>query len=285
MRLATARTVEGPRVVLDHRGQKRLTALPSLSIALRDGALEDPSAIPGVPIDHDAPLDLGPVVTDPGKVICVGHNYKQHIREMGHELPAYPNVFSKFADALVGPEDDILLDAASTAWDWEGELAVVIGRTVRNATGREARSAIAGWTVANDVTARDWQRRSSQWLMGKSFDRTTPLGPWLVPASEADPTDGLVLTCTVDGVEKQRASTSDLLFDPVWLVAYLSQVMTLHAGDVLLTGTPGGVGSARTPAERLQQGQQVVTEIEGIGSLHNRCVTQENPASPSSDRI
>ena len=281
MRFATARTQGGPRVVIQDRGKTVMTPIPSLSRALADGALDDPSSIAGARVAPDAPLDLAPVVTDPGKVICIGHNFRQHILEMGHEVPDYPNVFSKFADALVGPDDDIRLDPVATAWDWEAELAVVIGRPVRNATHGEARAAIAGWTVANDVSARDWQRRTSQWLLGKSFESTTPVGPWLVSRDEVDVDEGLILTCTLDGVEKQRASTSDLVFDPVWLVSYLSQVMTLRPGDVLLTGTPGGVGSARTPVERLQPGQLLVTEIEGIGVLRNQCIAPVSPAAPA----
>lgn len=279
MRLATARTPDGTRVVIHERGQTRMTSFPSLSRALAEHVLEDPASVPGTPVEEGTVLDLAPVVTDPSKVICVGHNFRQHILEMGHDLPTHPNVFSKFADALVGPDDDISLDPVSTAWDWEAELAVVIGRCARNVTPAEARAAVAGWTVANDVSARDWQRRSSQWLLGKTFESTTPLGPWLVPAGDADPSDGLTISCTVDGEEKQRASTSDLVFDPVWLVTYLSEVMTLRPGDVLLTGTPGGVGTARTPAQRLHPGQLLTTEIEGIGTLRNRCVAPGDPTS------
>ena len=282
MRFATARTPEGPRVVVDDGECVRVTAIASMSAALANGLVDDPTGIEGCPVELAA-LELAPVVSDPGKVICVGHNYRQHILEMGHGLPEHPNLFSKFTDALVGPADDIVLDPIAEAWDWEGELAVVIGRAVRNVGVEYAREAIAGWTVANDVSARDWQRRASQWLLGKTFDSTTPLGPWLVPASQVDPADGLVIRCLVDGVEKQRASTSDLVFDAVWLVSYLSQVMTLRPGDVVLTGTPGGVGTARTPVERLVPGQVLRTEIEGIGALRNRCVAPQT--TPTSDEL
>jgi acylpyruvate hydrolase len=215
--------------------------------------------------------DLAPVVPRPGKIFCVGLNYRTHILEMGRELPEFPTLFAKFADALIGPADPIALTAESAAVDWEAELAVVVGAPVRTATTIEAEQAIAGFAVLNDVTMRDWQYRSVQWLQGKTFEATTPLGPWLVTPDELPggvrPT--LDLRCVVDGEVVQEANTGDLVFDPVALVEYISRIVTLRPGDVIATGTPGGVGHARKPPRYLSEGSVLVTEIEGLGSQRN----------------
>jgi len=272
MRLSVGRIGDGPRVVLDAGGGEVLvTDFPDLRAALGAGILEQGLIGSGRRVAY-RDVDFGPAVGAPGKVICVGHNFKNHILEMGHALPEFPNVFSKFAEALVGPDDPIVLAPVAENWDWEAELALVVARPARNISVADAATCIAGYTVANDISARDWQRRASQWLVGKTFEATTPIGPWIVTADEVDPADGLIVTCAVDGVEKQRASTADLLFTPAHLVSYLSQVITLQPGDVILTGTPGGVGAARQPAEYLHPGQTVTTEIEGLGVLTNHCV-------------
>jgi acylpyruvate hydrolase len=272
MRLAVARTPEGTRVVLDSGQGARFLQFSDVGAALSAGVLDEPDRFEGDPVVNVEQLDLGPVATSTGKVICVGHNFRQHILEMGHGLPEYPNVFAKFAEALIGPGDPIALDPEAEQWDWEAELALVIARPARRVGSDQAHEFIAGYTVANDISARDWQRRASQWLLGKTFENTTPIGPWLVTADEVDPADGLTVTCHVDGVEKQSSSTSDLLFGPAFLVSYLSRVLTLQPGDVILTGTPAGVGAARDPVERLRPGQTVTTEIAGLGRLTNVCV-------------
>ncbi|OZE79142.1 2-hydroxyhepta-2,4-diene-1,7-dioate isomerase [Rhodococcus sp. 15-649-1-2] len=273
MRLATVRTPDGNRVVVDDGGTVReLYEFASLTEALRAGVLSNPGGFLGSLIEDPSGLDFAPVVSDPGKIICVGHNYREHILEMGHGLPDYPNVFSKFTGALIGAFDDIELSSASTAWDWEAELALVIGSPLRNASVLQAESAIAGYTVANDISARDWQKRASQWLLGKTFDSTTPVGPWMVTADTFGDSLDLAITCTVDGEIVQQSNVSDLLFAPAHLLAYLSTVMTLEPGDLILTGTPSGVGAARTPQLFLRPGQEVRTEIAGIGQCINRCV-------------
>jgi len=259
--------------VVDDGSGVRLTPFSSLREAFEAGVLSNPDVVGSEAVPSPGKLDLGRLVGADAKVICVGHNYRQHILEMGHELPAHPNVFSKFPEAVIGPGDVIALDPMAEQWDWEAELAVVISKPTRRVSVEQAPGHIAGYSVANDISARDWQRRSSQWLLGKTFEDTTPIGPWLVsPEEVAHLSDGLTVTCTVDGVEKQRSSTADLLFDPAFLVSYLSHVLTLAPGDVVLTGTPGGVGAARQPVERLRPGQTVVTEIAGIGRLENVCV-------------
>jgi acylpyruvate hydrolase len=219
--------------------------------------------------------DFAPVVREPGKIVCVGVNYADHIAEMQREPPAYPTLFAKFTDALIGARDDIVLPGASDRVDWEVELAVVIGRPVRHADEQAAAEAIAGFTVANDVSMRDWQNRTLQWLQGKTFEHATPVGPWLVTPDELGGTaPDLELWCTVDGEERQRSRTGQLVFGPAAIVSYVSTVVTLRPGDLLLTGTPGGVGFAMDPPTFLAPDQEVRTGIEGIGELVNRCVPE-----------
>jgi acylpyruvate hydrolase len=216
------------------------------------------------------------LVPHPSKVVCVGHNYKNHILEMGRTLPDYPTLFGKFADTLIGATDDIVKPVETQQFDWEVELAVVIGSRVRRASQSDAEAAIAGFTVLNDITCRDWQFRTREWLQGKNWDSTTPVGPFLVTPDElpggARPT--LAVRCTVDGVVMQEDNTSTLLFDPVELVQYVSTMIRLNPGDIIATGTPGGVGHARKPPIYLQGGETVVTEIEGLGRLENRVASE-----------
>jgi len=275
MRLAVARRSGETRVVLSGPDGAKVLPIHTLAEAFVAGVLDDPRRFDGERVASVEDLDLAPIATGGSKVLCVGHNFRQHILEMGHGLPDYPNVFSKFNDALVGPNDPIVLSEDATLWDWEAELALVIRKPAHRITADVADDFIAGYTIANDISARDWQRRTSQWLLGKTFERTTPVGPWLVTSDELNLSAGLTITCHVDGVEKQRSSTADLLFGPAYLVAYLSQVLTLQPGDVILTGTPAGVGAAREPQEQLTPGQVVTTEISGLGRLRNLCVAPE----------
>lgn len=216
-------------------------------------------------------LDFAPVVVSPGKIVCVGLNYRAHILEMGRPLPDFPVLFAKFSDSLLGAGDEIVLPPESESIDWEGELAVVIGRTVRRASTEDAEQAIAGYTIANDVSMRDWQFRTREWLQGKMWEASTPLGPVLATSDEIPAQSHLVTS--VNGNEKQRGDVHDLVHDPVQLVAYISTITTLRPGDVILTGTPGGVGHAREPREYLSDGDTVTVSIDGIGSLINRAVS------------
>jgi len=213
---------------------------------------------------HNA--DYAPVVPAPTKIICVGLNYANHIKEMGRALPEYPTLFAKFPEALIGANDDIEVPSyADQEVDWEGELAIVIGRTARQVSESDAADHIAGYTVANDVSMRDYQNRTLQWLQGKTFERTCPIGPVLVTADEF--VVGATLTTTVDGETKQLDSTGDLVFGPSALVEYVSHIVTLQAGDVILTGTPGGVGHAN--GTYLSDGSVLVTSVDGLGTLRN----------------
>jgi acylpyruvate hydrolase len=224
-----------------------------------------------------AGADLAPVVPAPTKVVCVGLNYRNHIQEMGRDLPQHPTLFAKFADCLIGVGDDILRPEETGEFDWEVELALVVGKQVRRATGEEAEQAVAGFTVLNDITCRDWQFRTREWLQGKMWDSSTPVGPYLVTPDElpGGVRPALEVTLTVDGEVMQSDNTGDLLFDPVALVEYVSTIVRLNPGDIIATGTPGGVGHARKPARYLTGGETVVTEIAGIGRLENRIVREK----------
>lgn len=270
MKLATIRTAHGTRAVrVDEEGYVDLGVDDVGELLSLDG-WQDRAAAEGDRVEGD----LAPVVLRPGKIFCVGLNYAPHIREMGRELPDHPTLFAKFTEALIGPSDPIQLPAASEALDWEAELALVIGRPVRHADEAEASGAIAGFTVCNDVTTRDWQYRTKQWLQGKTFEATTPLGPFLVTPDElpGGTRPELAIRTIVGGEKMQEANTSELVFDPVALVAYISTILTLQPGDIIATGTPGGVGHARKPPRYLQDGDALVTEIDGLGRCENPVV-------------
>jgi len=229
----------------------------------------------GAPAVPAAEADFAPLVPRPGKIICVGLNYRAHILETGRELPEYPTLFAKFADTLLGPRDDLVLPSVSDRVDWEVELGVVIGSPVYRATPEEAAASIAGYTVINDVSMRDWQRRTTQFLQGKMFERSTPAGPYLVTPDEVGDAADLEVICQVDDEVMQQSRTSDLLFGPAEIIAYASQAITLRPGDLIATGTCGGVGDARKPPVYLQPGNTLRTWIEGLGECVNLCVAEE----------
>lgn len=224
---------------------------------------------------HLPPAAWAPPVLRPSKIVCVGLNYANHIREMGRELPEHPTLFAKFAEALIGPYDPIVLPAhAAQAVDWEGEVAVVVGRRARRLDEAAAARVIAGYAVLNDVTMRDYQYRTPQWLQGKTFEATTPFGPWLTVAPEGGGGLRGELRTAVDGEQVQQTAVDDMVFGPAALVAYISQIVTLQPGDVIATGTPGGVGHARTPARYLRPGQVLTTSVTGVGELRNDVVAE-----------
>jgi acylpyruvate hydrolase len=237
------------------------------------------AADPGAVTYAAADADFAPLVPNPSKVVCVGLNYRNHIQEMGGTLPEYPTLFAKFPDSLLGAHDDLLKPAETDKWDWEVELAIVIGKPARRAKGADAAAAIAGFTVLNDVSARDWQTRTSEYLQGKMWDRSTPVGPYLVTPDELTgaTAPALRLQLLVDGEVMQDDSTADLLFGPVPLVEYISTIIRLNPGDIIATGTPGGVGAGRKPPRFLVGGELVTTRIEGIGELVNRVVKEVAP--------
>jgi acylpyruvate hydrolase len=276
MKLATLRVGGSTRAVrldgdrLVDLGAADLGELLSSGDWAAKAAAVDAGAATTYPVEG---AGFAPVVPRPSKVVCVGLNYKNHIQEMGRDLPRYPTLFAKFADCLVGAADDIARPEETAEFDWEAELAVVIGKPVRRARDAEAEAAIAGFTVLNDVTCRDWQFRTREWLQGKIWDSSTPIGPYLVTPDElpGGVRPELEITLSVDGEVMQHDDTGDLLFDPVALVEYVSTIVRLNPGDVIATGTPGGVGHARKPPRYLTEGTVVVTSIEGVGELRNTC--------------
>jgi acylpyruvate hydrolase len=266
MKLATvAHNGRTTAAVLDGDHWRSLPA-DNLSDLLATTALDRAADLVGEDLPGAVPVLPLP---SPRKVVCCGLNYADHITEMGRELPAHPTLFAKYADSLTGPEDDLVLPKGLDV-DWEAELAVVVGAELTGADRDSARAAIAGYTVANDISVRDWQKRTLQWFQGKAWDRTTPLGPVVVTPDELDPVAGVEVICRVDGTERQRGNTRTLVFDAADLLAYVSTFTTLRPGDVVLTGTPGGVGMGMTPPVFLADGDLVETEIPGIGTLRNR---------------
>ena len=206
----------------------------------------------------------------PGKIVAIGLNYRDHAREAGLEIPDHPLVFAKFPSAVIGPDEPILIDPSLTARvDWEVELAVVIGARMRNVDAVNALEHIFGYTVANDVSARDVQFRDGQWVRGKSFDSFCPLGPNVVTRDELPDPQRLKLRTRVNGETVQDSATSEMIFGVRELLAYCSRSFTLDPGDVVLTGTPWGCGEFMDPARSLQPGDVVETEVDGIGVLRN----------------
>lgn len=225
-----------------------------------------------------AEVRLRPVVPEPQKIICVGLNYRAHVTETKRELPNYPVLFTKFPPSLIGANDPILVPEESAQVDYEAELAVVIGHRARRVAKEDARDVIAGYTIANDVTMRDYQYKTHQWLQGKAWDTCTPLGPHLVTEDEiGDRIDKLAVTLTLNGEVMQSSDTSRLIFDIPTLISTVSEFTTLLPGDVILTGTPGGVGFRREPQVFLTPGDQVVVSIDGLGELAS--TVQAEPAT------
>jgi acylpyruvate hydrolase len=239
-------------------------------------AAEACAARPGAVTYPLAGASFAPLVPCPSKVVCVGLNYRTHIQEMGRDLPEHPTLFAKFADALIGANDDIIMPVETGQWDWEAELAIVIGSPVRRARAEQAQAAIAGFTVLNDITARDWQFRTREWLQGKTWDSSTPVGPFLVTPDELPGglRPELDFTLVVDGETMQSSNTSDLLFSPVALVEYISTIVRLNPGDIIATGTPGGVGHAQAPQRFLIGGETVIAEIDGLGACVNKVIRE-----------
>ena len=197
--------------------------------------------------------------SEPTKIICVGRNYVEHAKELGNEVPKVPLIFMKPPSSIINPNDTIILPPQSTQVEHEGELVAVIGKRGRHITAENAKKHILGYTIGNDVTARDLQKSDGQWTRAKGFDTFCPFGPWI--DTEFDPADSVV-TCRVNGQMRQMASTRDMVFNVGVLIAYISSVMTLSPGDLIFTGTPAGVGE-------LKNGDDVVVEIEGLGVLKN----------------
>lgn len=243
------------------------------------GALTPTSVLADPPLDRAGavPLEevtLRAVVPRTSKIFCVGLNYLNHVGETGREIPEYPVLFTKFAESLIGPRDLIALPPESVQVDYEGELAVVIGRPGRRIAQGAALPHVAGYTIANDVTMRDFQYKTHQWLQGKAWDASTPVGPWLVTPDEAGDPSTLDISLTLNGTVMQQASTAQLMFGIPELISRISEFVALVPGDLILTGTPGGVGFRRDPQVFLRPGDQVRVEVTGLGALDNAVVAE-----------
>lgn len=291
MKLATLRTGGNGTTAALGFGADAFLPLPYPSV---DALLADPAwrsivdaaatgpanSLAGAGMIEAGTADFAPLVPSAGKVICCGLNYGDHIQEMGRDLPEYPTLFAKHADTLTGAHDTIEVRGSGKI-DWEAELAVVVGSPLYRADEDQARQAIAGYTVANDISMRDWQNRTLQWFQGKAFDATTPVGPVLVTAE--DVSGDFEVRGYVNGDMVQSGNTGTLVFGPARLLSYISQFTMLRPGDLVLTGTPGGVGMGMTPPRFLQDGDVLTTEIAGIGRLENtvRIYTTDDAAAPN----
>jgi 2-keto-4-pentenoate hydratase/2-oxohepta-3-ene-1,7-dioic acid hydratase in catechol pathway len=240
--------------------------IPAISAGISSLAAQDPVARVGAL----AEVRLTTPVTDPAKVLCIGLNYKDHVAETGRAFPEYPDVFAKFASTMVGPDDEIGGARVSDNLDFEGEVAVVIGRRASEVSEEDALNYVAALAPLNDVTARDLQYRGTQWLAGKAVDGSTPWGPALVTLDEVGDPQTLDLVTRVNGIEVQRSNTQYQIFSIARVVSYLSSFLILQPGDVIATGTPQGIGAKRNPPVWLEPGDTVEIEIDKVGLLRNR---------------
>ncbi len=249
MRLATIATVDGPRLHI--RGRS----------GYQDGR-------------EYGPAEFGPAVPEPGRILCVGLNYREHVMEGGREIPSWPDVFVRGRETVLAPYADLVKPALTDRFDYEAELGLVIGQGGRYIPAAKAIAALAGYVVVNDASARDWQRMGTQWTPGKNFDGSMPIGPELVTTDEVDITD-VAITASLNGQVMQSARTSQMIVDVPSCVEFFSSFTTLHPGDVIATGTPGGVGFARKPPVWLTVGDVIEVTIEGVGTIRNRIVAED----------
>jgi 2-keto-4-pentenoate hydratase/2-oxohepta-3-ene-1,7-dioic acid hydratase in catechol pathway len=286
MRLATIQTTAGPRAALlqdnhyvdlssaDSTLPKTVRSLieagaPALKAA-RQAAERNVNAV-----RYEASaVKVLPPIPDPPKIVCLGLNYRDHAIESGAPIPKEPILFSKYATALIGPGEAIVLPSVSQEVDYEAELVIVVGKRGRNVRSAEAMSYVAGYTIGHDVSARDWQlkKEGKQWMVGKTFDTFAPIGPVIVTPDELPDPHQLPIRLRLNGQTMQDSNTSQMIFNVGAVVAYISQVFTIEPGDLIFTGTPPGVGFARKPPVFLKSGDVVEVEIDGIGVLRNPVV-------------
>ena len=284
MRLATLQTADGPRVVgvYSDAGTDRFVDLRALDselpgslagILAQSGGLERARAAlaKGVAAKQLVTGSLLAPLLSPGKVFCIGLNYRDHALETKQQIPGEPIVFSKFSSAIVGPMVPILLPQASHKVDYEAELVVVIGRRGKRLSEADAPAHIAGYMIGNDVSARDWQteKPGKQWLLGKTPDTFGPTGPWLVTTDEIPDPCQLGIRLRLNGQTMQDSTTKELIFSPARLIEHITKVVTIEPGDIIFTGTPPGVGVARSPQVFLKDGDQIEVEIDRLGVLKN----------------
>jgi 2-keto-4-pentenoate hydratase/2-oxohepta-3-ene-1,7-dioic acid hydratase in catechol pathway len=217
-------------------------------------------------------LTLGPSVPNPGKIVCVGLNYRKHAEETGAAIPTTPVLFSKFLNTVAAPDEDVPLTDAATQYDYEVELAVIMGETAKSVSTADALNAVFGYSTANDLSARDLQTRTSQWLLGKTMDKFMPIGPYLVTADEVGDPQKLAIRTWLNGELRQNSNTDDMIFPVAELIAYISRHFTLEPGDVIITGTPEGVILGMAEKRWMVPGDVVEVEVDGLGKLRNRMV-------------
>src|SRR5258708_2037969 len=287
MRLATISTSRGLRLhvkartgyvdVADSAGDPRLATLGGVLEAGPEGM----DVVRGLRERDGAeyqPADFGPAVPAPGRILCLGLNYREHALEGGRQVPTWPDAFVRGADSVLSPYADVVRPALTDRFDYEGELGVVIGTGGRYIPAGKALDVIAGYVVLNDASARDWQRAGTQWTAGKNFEGSMPIGPELVTADEVDVSD-IALTTTLNGQVMQSARTSQMIVDVPSAIEFFSSFTRLAPGDVIATGTPGGVGFARQPPVWLEPGDTIEITIESVGTIRNRVVAEEGDRS------
>lgn len=283
MRLATIVTPRGLRLhvagsagyvdVADATGRSEFAEMRQV-LAAGQSAMEAIAAVAGREGTAYQDGDLGPAVPEPCRVLCLGVNYSEHAIEGGRDVPTWPEAFVRGAGSAIGPYDDLVKPALSDRFDYEGELGVVIGAGGRYIRASDAMSAIAGFVVLNDASAREWQRAATQWTAGKNFEGSMPIGPQIVTTDEVDIRD-VALTTTLNGQVMQSARTSQMIVDVPSAIEFFSSFTRLRPGDVIATGTPGGVGFARKPPVWLQPGDLIEVTVEGVGTIRNRVVAEQ----------
>jgi 2-keto-4-pentenoate hydratase/2-oxohepta-3-ene-1,7-dioic acid hydratase in catechol pathway len=257
--------------------------MPDLKAVLRqDGVSELAKAAVGAePSLNLRDVELLPPITAPDKIICVGLNYRTHIEEGGRDAPTHPMLFARFADSLVGHGQKMVRPKVSKNYDFEGELAVIIGRLAHHVAAEQAFDYVAGYSCFNDGSVRDYQRHTSQFLPGKTFWRSGAFGPWLITKDEVADVKALTLTTRLNGEVMQHAPVSDLLFDVPTLIAFITSIAPLRAGDVIMTGTTGGVGGARKPPVWMKPGDLIEVEISQVGTLANDIADETDIPAPT----
>ena len=284
MRLATLRTPDGalrPALIVAeavHDIGAHLTSAPRDMTAIieqLDTLRPQLEALTRRAPDHPlSAVKLAAPIPRPGKILALGLNYRDHAAEANMALPEVQTWFAKMPTTANGPYDSIDLPRVSTRLDYEAELGLIIGRRIRHATREQARAAIAGYCVANDVSVRDWQLRTTQFVVGKSFDTHCPFGPWITTTDEIADPQTLGIRCFVNGDKRQDSNTREMVFDVYSMIEHLSQAMTLEPGDLIITGTPAGVGAVSKPPRYLKAGDLVRTEIDGLGHLENQVLAE-----------
>ena len=283
MRLATIMTTRGPRLhvavadgYVDVAEATQTAEYSSLGPVLLAGAgaFDAIRSVTGRAGSHYDPASFGPAVPEPPRILCLGVNYSEHAIEGGRAVPTWPEAFVRGAGSVLGPYADLVRPALTSKFDYEGELGVVIGAGGRYIRAADAAKVIAGYVVLNDASAREWQRAGTQWTAGKNFEGSMPIGPELVTADEVDISD-VALTTTLNGQVMQSARTSQMIVDVPRAIEFFSSFTRLRPGDVIATGTPGGVGFARKPPVWLEPGDLIEVTVEGVGTIRNRVVAEE----------